>query len=93
HEIFEHIDFQCSDDWVIEIRRRFKNDYSSLWQDLLNKYNESFPEQEDAENLLYQSVAEWLKDILQTPLDQDFRLNQLKQEQYLSEFPFYLALS
>lgn len=24
HEIFEHIDFQCSDDWVIEIRRRFK---------------------------------------------------------------------
>ncbi|ODM00232.1 exonuclease V subunit beta [Acinetobacter pittii] len=93
HEIFEHIDFQCSDDWVSEIRRRFKNDYSSLWQDLLNKYNESFPEQEDAENLLYQSVAEWLKDILQTPLDQGFRLNQLKQEQYLSEFPFYLALS
>lgn len=93
HEIFEHIDFQCSDDWVSEIRRRFKNDYSSLWQDLLNKYNESFPEQEDAENLLYQSVAEWLKDILRTPLDQGFRLNQLQQEQYLSEFPFYLALS
>lgn len=93
HEIFEHIDFQCSDDWVIEIRRRFKNDYSSLWQDLLNKYNESFPEQEDAENLLYQSVAEWLKDILRTPLYQGFRLNQLQQEQYLSEFPFYLALS
>ncbi|WP_447506899.1 UvrD-helicase domain-containing protein [Acinetobacter oleivorans] len=93
HEIFEHINFQCSDDWVSEIRRRFKNDYSSLWQDLLNKYNESFPEQEDAENLLYQSVAEWLKDILRTPLDQSFRLNQLQQEQYLSEFPFYLALS
>ena len=93
HEIFEHIDFQCSDDWVIEIRRRFKNDYSSLWQDLLSKYNESFPEEEDAENLLYQSVAEWLKDILRTPLYQGFRLNQLQQEQYLSEFPFYLALS
>ncbi|MCU4636165.1 UvrD-helicase domain-containing protein [Acinetobacter sp. WU_MDCI_Abxa265] len=93
HEIFEHIDFQCSDDWVSEIRRRFKNDYSSLWQDLLNKYNESFPEQEDAENLLYQSIAEWLKDILRTPLYQGFRLNQLQQEQYLSEFPFYLALS
>jgi exodeoxyribonuclease V beta subunit len=93
HEIFEHIDFQCSDDWVIEIRRRFKNDYSSLWQDLLSKYNESFPEQEDAENLLYQSVADWLKDILRTPLYQGFRLNQLQQDQYLSEFPFYLALS
>ncbi|WP_368678123.1 UvrD-helicase domain-containing protein [Acinetobacter lactucae] len=93
HEIFENIDFQCSDDWVIEIRRRFKNDYSSLWQDLLIKYNESFPEEEDAENLLYQSVAEWLKDILRTPLYQGFRLNQLQQDQYLSEFPFYLALS
>ncbi|EOQ61952.1 exodeoxyribonuclease V, beta subunit [Acinetobacter calcoaceticus ANC 3811] len=93
HEIFEHIDFQCSDDWIIEIRRRFKNDYSSLWQDLLNKYIESFPEEEDAENLLYQSVAEWLKDVLRTPLYQGFRLNQLQQEQHLSEFPFYLALS
>lgn len=93
HEIFEHIDFQCSDDWVSEIRRRFKNDYSSLWQDLLNKYIESFPEEEDAENLLYQSVAEWLKDVLRTPLYQGFRLNQLQQEQHLSEFPFYLALS
>lgn len=93
HEIFEHIDFQCSDDWVIEIRRRFKNDYSSLWLDLLSKYKESFPEEEDADNLLYLSVAEWLKDILRTPLYQGFRLNQLQQEQYLSEFPFYLALS
>lgn len=93
HEIFEHIDFQCSDDWVVEIRRRFKNDYSSLWQDLLSKYKESFPEEEDTENLLYQSVAQWLQDVLRTPLYQGFRLNQLQPEQHLSEFPFYLALS
>lgn len=93
HEIFEHIDFQCSDDWISEIRRRFKNDYSSLWQDLLIKYQESFPEQQDAEHLLYQSVAQWLRDVLQTPLYQDFQLNQLQPEEYLSEFPFYLALS
>ena len=93
HEIFEHIDFQCSDDWMIEIRRRFKNDYSSLWQDLLIKYQESFPEQQDAEHLLYQSVAQWLRDVLQTPLYQGFHLNQLQPEEYLSEFPFYLALS
>ncbi|MBJ9721754.1 UvrD-helicase domain-containing protein [Acinetobacter calcoaceticus] len=93
HEIFEHIDFQCSDDWIIEIRRRFKNDYSSLWQDLLIKYQENFPEQQDAEHLLYQSVAQWLRDVLQTPLYQGFQLNQLQPEEYLSEFPFYLALS
>ena len=93
HEIFEHIDFQCSDEWVSEIRRRFKNDYSSLWQDLLIKYQESFPEEQEAEYSLYHAVAEWLQEILSTPLYQGFRLNQLQPEYYLSECPFYLALS
>ena len=93
HEIFEHIDFQCSDEWVSEIRRRFKNDYSSLWQDLLIKYQESFPEEQEAEYSLYHAVAIWLQEILNTPLYQGFRLNQLQPEHYLSECPFYLALS
>lgn len=93
HEIFEHIDFQCSDEWVSEIRRRFKNDYSSLWQDLLIKYQESFPEEQEAEYSLYHAVAEWLQEILSTPLYQGFRLNQLQPDHYLSECPFYLALS
>ncbi|MDH2635303.1 UvrD-helicase domain-containing protein [Acinetobacter nosocomialis] len=93
HEIFEHIDFQCSDEWVSEIRRRFKNDYSSLWQDLLIKYQESFPEEQEVEYSLYHAVAEWLQEILSTPLYQGFRLNQLQPEHYLSECPFYLALS
>ena len=93
HEIFEHIDFQCADEWVSEIRRRFKNDYSSLWQDLLIKYQESFPEEQEAEYSLYHAVAEWLQEILNTPLSQGFRLNQLQPEHYLSECPFYLALS
>ncbi|WP_445535481.1 UvrD-helicase domain-containing protein [Acinetobacter sp. G18] len=93
HEIFEHIDFQCADEWVGEIRRRFKNDYSSLWQDLLIKYKESFPEEQEAEYSLYHAVATWLQEILNTPLYQGFRLNQLQPEHYLSECPFYLALS
>lgn len=93
HEIFEHIDFQCSDEWVSEIRRRFKNDYSSLWQDLFIKYQESFPEEQEAEYSLYHAVAEWLQEILNTSLSQGFRLNQLQPEHYLSECPFYLALS
>ncbi|WP_215901867.1 UvrD-helicase domain-containing protein [Acinetobacter seifertii] len=93
HEIFEHIDFQCSDEWVSEIRRRFKNDYSSLWQDLLIKYQESFPEEQEAEYSLYHAVSTWLQEILNTPLSQGFRLNQLQPEHYLSECPFYLALS
>ncbi|MEO9280782.1 UvrD-helicase domain-containing protein [Acinetobacter sp. WA-87] len=93
HEIFEHIDFQCADEWISEIRRRFKNDYSSLWQDLLIKYQESFPEEQEAEYSLYHAVATWLQEILNTPLSQGFRLNQLQPEHYLSECPFYLALS
>lgn len=93
HEIFEHIDFQCADEWVSEIRRRFKNDYSSLWQDLLIKYQENFPEEQEAEYSLYNAVATWLQEILNTPLYQGFRLNQLQPEHYLSECPFYLALS
>ena len=93
HEIFEHIDFQCADEWVSEIRRRFKNDYSSLWQDLLIKYQESFPEEQEAEYSLYHAVATWLQEILNTTLYQGFRLNQLQSEHYLSECPFYLALS
>ncbi|MDB0281912.1 exonuclease V subunit beta [Acinetobacter seifertii] len=93
HEIFEHIDFQCADEWISEIRRRFKNDYSSLWQDLLIKYQESFPEEQEAEYSLYHAVAIWLQEILNTPLYQGFRLNQLQPEHYLSECPFYLALS
>lgn len=93
HEIFEHIDFQCADEWISEIRRRFKNDYSSLWQDLLIKYQESFPEEQEAEYSLYHAVATWLQEILNTPLYQGFRLNKLQPEHYLSECPFYLALS
>ncbi|WP_284118561.1 UvrD-helicase domain-containing protein [Acinetobacter seifertii] len=93
HEIFEHIDFQCADEWISEIRRRFKNDYSSLWQDLLIKYQESFPAEQEAEYSLYHAVAEWLQEILSTPLYQGFRLNKLQPEHYLSECPFYLALS
>lgn len=93
HEIFEHIDFQCADEWISEIRRRFKNDYSSLWQDLLIKYQDSFPEEQEAEYSLYHAVATWLQEILNTPLSQGFRLNQLQPEHYLSECPFYLALS
>lgn len=93
HEIFEQIDFQQPSTWVEEIRRRFKNTYQSLWLELLQQYQQHFPEQENAEQQLYQWIAEWLHEVLQTPLNQDFQLQQLDAGQYLSECPFYLALS
>ncbi|MCH7314978.1 UvrD-helicase domain-containing protein [Acinetobacter sp. ANC 3882] len=93
HEIFEQIDFQQPSTWVEEIRRRFKNTYQSLWLELLQQYQQHFPEQEHSEQQLYQWIAEWLKEVVMTPLNQDFQLQQLEAGQYLSECPFYLALS
>ncbi|MGL5211204.1 MAG: UvrD-helicase domain-containing protein [Acinetobacter junii] len=93
HEIFELIDFQQPDIWVEEIRRRFKNTYQSLWSDLFSLYQQQFPEQLQAEQLLYQWIAEWLQDVLATPLNGEFQLKQLIAGQYLSECPFYLSLS
>ena len=93
HEIFEQIDFQQPHMWVEEIRRRFKNTYQSLWSELLFQYQQHFPEQENAEQQLYQWIADWLSEVLHTPLNQGFQLKQLVAGQYLSECPFYLALS
>ena len=93
HEIFEQIDFQQPHMWVEEIRRRFKNTYQSLWSELLFQYQQHFPEQENAEQQLYQWIADWLSEVLHTPLNQGFQLKQLVAGQYLSECPFCLALS
>ncbi|MGR0305530.1 UvrD-helicase domain-containing protein [Acinetobacter beijerinckii] len=93
HEIFEQIDFQHPETWIEEIRRRFKNTYQGLWGALLEQYQQHFPEQENAEQQLYQWIALWLANVLQTPLYQGFQLQQLVVGQYLSECPFYLALS
>lgn len=93
HEIFEQIDFQHPETWIEEIRRRFKNTYQGLWGALLEQYQQHFPEQENAEQQLYQWIALWLADVVQTPLNQGFQLQQLVVGQYLSECPFYLALS
>lgn len=102
HEIFEHIDFQDTRYWHLEIRRRFKNDYSSLWTELLEKYRLAFLNQTVEENALAQSnaeetlltwVAEWLAEVLSTPILKNFQLKQLEPHQHLAEFPFYLSLS
>ncbi len=91
HEIFEHIDFKDQQDWSLEIRRRFKNDYPALWQELSAKYEQEF-QQVDEEQLIGW-MSEWLAEVLTTPLHQDFQLNQLNEHEYLAEFPFYLSLS
>ena len=91
HEIFEHIDFQDSRDWGLEIHRRFKNDSPLLWQELLGKYQNEFGQ--DDEIQLVQWMQAWLVDVLETPLHAGFQLKKLKADEHLAEFPFYLSLS
>ncbi|MBH2000909.1 MAG: UvrD-helicase domain-containing protein [Moraxellaceae bacterium] len=93
HEIFEQIDFQRPQTWREDIRRRFKNTYQGLWSALLEHYQQHFSEQENAEQQLYEWIVAWLAEVLQTPLNHGFQLQQLVTGQYLSECPFYLALS
>lgn len=93
HEIFEQIDFQQPDTWADEIRRRFKNSYQSLWLQLLEQFQTQFPEHDNAEQQLYQWLVAWIAEVLATPLEQGFQLQQLATGRYLSECPFYLALS
>ncbi|WP_130803606.1 UvrD-helicase domain-containing protein [Acinetobacter ihumii] len=93
HEMFEHLDFQNQQDWIIEIRRRFKNDYGSLWDQLYAVYQQDFPTSQQDEGILYQWLSDWFKQVLQTPLHQGFQLQQLQAGQFLSECPFYLSLS
>ena len=91
HEIFEHIDFQDSRDWGLEIHRRFKNDSPLLWQELLGKYQHEFGQDDETQLVLWMQA--WLADVLETPLHAGFQLKQLKADEHLAEFPFYLSLS
>lgn len=103
HEIFEHIDFKDTHYWRLEIRRRFKNDYSSLWTELLEKYQQAFLNDNSSEGIsqteqaveetLIDWMAEWLQDVLSTPILSHFKMGQLEPHEHLAEFPFYLALS
>lgn len=98
HEIFEHIDFKEQSLWPLEIRRRFKNDYAVLWNELLDKVHATFPQETSAEEFILASMVAWLNDILTTPLlsqlnSKQFSLSQLGMHDHLAEFPFYLALS
>ncbi len=94
HEMFEQIDFQDQSLWPLLIHRRFKNDYSLLWQSLLEKFQTAFPEQlEGVEEHLIQLLMAWFDGVLKTPLHAGFQLQQVNAAEYLSEFPFYLALA
>ncbi len=48
--------------------------------------------EELAEDILLNLMHDWVGEILNTPIQQEFHLSQLDQHSFLSEFPFYLSL-
>ncbi len=94
HKLFENIDFQDDRHSIIEeVKRRFKNDNQYNSQQLLAELLLKLNTQNGPAEQIYASVADWLLEVLATPLHGDFQLKQLVSGQYLAEFPFYLALS
>ncbi|WP_347456030.1 UvrD-helicase domain-containing protein [Acinetobacter thermotolerans] len=49
--------------------------------------------EELSEDILLNLMHDWVGEILNTPIQNEFRLSQLDQQSFLSEFPFYLSLS
>ena len=49
--------------------------------------------EEVLEDMVLNLMHGWVKEILSTPLQADFALEQLQAKAYLSEFPFYLSLT
>ena len=93
HKIFEHLDFQQPESWGLEIRRRFKNDHASLWNELKDKALKAFPTETDIDAWIIDAVQSWMHEVLTTPILNSFQLIQLQPHEHLAEFPFYLALS
>ncbi len=98
HKLFENIRFDDDHSRIAEeVKRRFKNDnqYNSqgLLAELLAKLDSLSASAEQHEQMIYHQMADWLHEVLATPLHADFSLNQLVNGQYLAEFPFYLSLA
>ena len=98
HKVFEHLDFQDQRLWHVEIRRCFINEDKTLKESLTEKYLSAFPEKQEldartVENEIIDLIQEWLSEVLDTPILNHFKLNQLSKSQRLAEFPFHLALS
>lgn len=81
HSIFEHIDFQDSSYWNLEIRRRFKNTAPQIWQELKEKFEQAFHIRsvlEQAFSLHYQAAVVNLRTLFQATAQADFKAEELR---------------
>lgn len=82
HSIFEHIDFQDSSYWNLEIRRRFKNTAPQIWQELKEKFEQAFHIRSVLEQAFfphYQTAVVNLRTLFQVAAQTDFKAEELRQ--------------
>ncbi|WP_180082912.1 UvrD-helicase domain-containing protein [Acinetobacter sp. YH12102] len=82
HSIFEHINFQDSSYWNLEIRRRFKNTAPQIWQELKEKFEQAFQLRTVLEQTFaphYQAAAVNLRTLFQAAAQANFKADELQQ--------------
>lgn len=82
HSIFEHINFQDSSYWNLEIRRRFKNTAPQIWQELKEKFEQAFQLRTVLEQVFaphYQAAAVNLRTLFQAAAQANFKADELQQ--------------
>ncbi|MDM1341852.1 UvrD-helicase domain-containing protein [Acinetobacter pseudolwoffii] len=82
HSIFEHINFQDSSYWNLEIRRRFKNTAPQIWQELKEKFEQAFQLRTVLEETFaphYQAAAVNLRSLFQAAAQANFKADELQQ--------------
>ena len=82
HSIFEHINFQDSSYWNLEIRRRFKNTAPQIWQELKEKFEQAFQLRTVLEQTFaphYQAAAVNLRSLFQAAAQANFKADELQQ--------------
>ena len=82
HSIFEHVNFQDSSYWNLEIRRRFKNTAPQIWQELKEKFEQAFQLRTVLEQTFaphYQAAAVNLRSLFQAAAQANFKADELQQ--------------
>ncbi|WP_347454660.1 UvrD-helicase domain-containing protein [Acinetobacter thermotolerans] len=96
---FEHYFQELEDDVFIE---QFEQELGKLPRATSNEIVDVTKLMEQSAQLFFEELSEdillnlmhdWVGEILNTPIQNEFRLSQLDQQSFLSEFPFYLSLS
>src|SRR5690606_34084867 len=97
HSIFEHINFQDSSYWNLEIRRRFKNTAPQIWQELKEKFEQALQLRTVLKQTFathYQAAAVNLRSLFQAAAQANLKADEMQTSiQRLLSSPDHKLLS